>query len=131
MISTQPASPESASVDALMRDIRQDVFTRMLAPAGGILWLIVAIAFWYKGRDSFPLLLAGLGAVLAAVVGSRLVKRHYTLAAMILLGAFVLTSEYGLRPIAPLMAQYFYPVISVLAVTLLGPLGGRTCLPGT
>lgn len=107
-----------------LQDIRQEAFSYAMIPAALSLWLLVAGTFWLQGRDSFRLLVVGLVSMLIGAVASRLAERCYTLGACLFTATFLLTNEFGIRPLAPTTAQYVYPLIAVIAMALLGPTAG-------
>ncbi len=122
--SMRGTSSRPSTLARSLQDIRQDAFSYAVIPAAGSLWLLVAGTFWLQGRGSFQLLVVGLVSVLIGIIACRLAEHHYALGACLFASTFLLTNEIGIRPLAPITAQYMYPLISVVAMALLGPAAG-------
>jgi signal transduction histidine kinase/CheY-like chemotaxis protein len=107
-----------------LQDIRQEAFSQAVFPAALSLWLLVAGTFWLQGSGCFRLVVVGMVSVVIGIIACRLAEHHYTLAAYLFASTFLLTNEVGVRPLAPMTAQYVYPLIVVVAMALLGPAAG-------
>lgn len=121
---TRRALPVPSPPLRSLQDIRQDAFSYAVIPAAISLWILIAGTFWIHGSASFQLLMVGLACVAIGVVACRLAEQNYTLGACLFALTFLLINETGIRPLAPIAAQYVYPLIAVVSMALIGPAAG-------
>jgi signal transduction histidine kinase/CheY-like chemotaxis protein len=114
----------STSPASLVQDLRYDAFARAIVPSAFGLWFIVALSFWFQGTQAIGLLTVGMIAFGVGVCAVHVVEHHYAAGALLLLLAYILVGELGIRPLAPVLTQYFYILLPIMATALFGPLGG-------